>query len=54
MTRSSLLAALLLATQALNAGSNHETQPLDIGDRLELMVDDYLIDSITGDVRLKL
>ena len=54
MTRSSLLAALLLATQALNAGSDHETQPLAIGDRLELMVDGYLIDSMTGDVRLEL
>ena len=54
MTRSSLLAALLLATQALNAGSRHETRPLDLGDRLELMVDDHLIDSMTGDVRLEL
>ena len=52
--RSSLLAALLFATPALTAGSHHETQTLDIGDRLELMVDDYLIDSMTGDVRLEL
>ena len=54
MMRSSLLAALLFATPALTAGSHHETQTLDIGDRLELMVDDYLIDSMTGDVRLEL
>ena len=39
MMRSSLLAALLFATPALTAGSHHETQTLDIGDRLELMVD---------------
>ena len=33
---------------------HHETQALDIGNRLEPMVDDYLIDSMTGDVRLEL
>ena len=54
MTRSSLFAVLLFATQALSAGSRHETRTLDIGDRLEPMVDDYLIDSMTGDIRLEL
>lgn len=29
-------------------------EPLDIGSRLELLVDDYLIDSTTGDVSLRL
>ena len=54
MMRSSLLAVLLFATPALTAGSHHEPHALDIGGRLELMVDDYLIDSMTGDVRLEL
>ena len=54
MMRSSLLAVLLFATPAPAAGSHHETQILDIGDRLEPMVDNYLIDSMTGDVRLEL
>ena len=54
MMRSSLLAVLLLATPVVTAGSHHKTQTLDIGDRLEPMVDDYLIDSMTGDVRLEL
>ena len=54
MTRSSLFAALLFATQVVTVGSRHETRILDIGDRLEPMVDDYLIDSMTGDVRLEL
>ena len=30
------------------------TEPIDIGSRLELLVDDYLIDSMRGDVRLEL
>ena len=54
MMRSILLAGLLFATPAPAGGSHHETQTPDIGDRLELMVDDYLIDSTTGDVRLEL
>ena len=29
-------------------------QPIDIGSRLELLVDDYLIDHMNGDVRLEL
>ena len=54
MMRSSLLAVLLLATPVVTAGSHHKTQTPDIGGRLEPMVDDYLIDSMTGDVRLEL
>ena len=54
MTKSSLFAVLLFATPALAAGGHHKAPALDIGNRLELMVDDYLIDSMTGDVRLEL
>jgi len=51
MMRATLLAALLFTTPPLAGSGDHKAKPLDVGDRLELMVDDYLIDSMTGDVQ---
>ena len=48
------LTLLLLSGQLLQAGHHNAENPLDIGTRLELFVDDYLIDSMTGAVDLKL
>ena len=48
------LILLLLSGQFLQAERHNAEKPLDIGTRLELFVDDYLIDSMTGEVDLKL
>ena len=48
------LTLLLLTGQVLPADHHEPAQPLDIGTRLELFVDDHLIDSMTREVDLKL
>ena len=48
------LALLVASGQLLRAEHHNAEMPLDIGTRLELFVDDYLIDSMTGEVDLKL
>lgn len=49
-TLSTLFASALLLVPALL----HAADPLDIGSRLELFVDDYVIDDISGDAKLQL
>ncbi len=46
--------ALSLAVESALAEQEGAQESLDIGSRLELFVDDYLIDSMTGEVDLKL
>ena len=54
MMRTALLFfSLLLSLAAASANPAETTEALDIGSRLELFVDDYLIDSREG-VRLQL
>ena len=49
MMRTALLVfSLLLSLAALRAKPAETTEPLDIGSRLELFVDDYLIESLEG------
>ena len=52
--QNAVLVLLLLSGQFLQAEHHNAEKPLDIGTRLELFVDDYLIDSMTGEVDLKL
>ena len=54
MMRTALLVfSLLLSVAATSANPAETTEPLDIGSRLELFVDDYLVESMEG-VSLKL
>ena len=46
--------ALSLAVESALAEQEGAQEPLDIGSRLELFVDDFLIDSMTGEIDLKL
>ncbi len=48
LKRFMILSGLVLTVAFGAAGSDEETQPLDIGSRLELFVDDFLIDQIRG------
>ena len=48
------LILLLLSGQPLPAEHHNGDEPLDIGTRLELFLDDHLIESMTGDLDLEL
>jgi len=52
--RVAALCVVSLAVESTLAEQEGAQEPLDIGSRLELFVDDYLIDSMTGEVDLKL
>ncbi len=49
-----ILAVSLLSLTFLSLNVSPAADPVDVGSRLELFVDDYLIESKTGDVDLKL
>ena len=49
----SLLAAMLLTLVSVR-GAERESSPLAIGDRRELLVDDFLVDQLSGGARLQL
>lgn len=53
MRKALVVFSLLFSVAAASANPTEKTETLDIGSRLELFVDDYLVESMEG-VRLKL
>ena len=54
MRKALLVFSLLLSVAAALANPAETTEPLDIGSRLELFVDDFLVEEVKGEARLQL